>query len=112
VGDRQEATVVDLAISSVLGSEDMVTTACAIATEIQANRATFPAASLNSFALTRGTHEWDQLVLAGMSGQKEALPSRRPANEMSWKKQVDSQRAAWRAQAFQGTIHTHWQLLR
>lgn len=90
------------AISSELGSEDMVTTACTIATEIQANRATFPAASLNSFALTRGTHEWDRLVLAGMSGQKEALPSRRPANEMSWKKQVDSQRAAWRAQGIPG----------
>ena len=90
------------AISSELGSEDMVRTACTIATEIQANRARFPTASLNSFAMTRGTHEWDRSVLAGMSGQKDALQSRRPDDKMSWKKQTDSQRAAWRSHGVPG----------
>ena len=90
------------AIATELGSEDLVMEACAIATEIQANRARFPPSPLNSFAMTRGTHEWDMSVLLGMSGQLEALPSRRPAEEMSWKKQVDLQRSAWRLQGIPG----------
>ena len=90
------------ATATELGSEDLVMEACAIAREIQANRASFPPTPLNSFAMTRGTHEWDMSVLLGMSGQLEALPNRRPADETSWKRQVDQQRSAWRFQGIPG----------